>query len=191
MKHVFLVAVAAVGLALFAATGLVYPQQTRNKDKDKVMDRLEVLTVWKMMEALDLDKGTANKIMEVRSKFLGDRKALQKGLNEDFQRLRQLLQEPPKAADDSELARLVQDVRDKRKKLSQLHDAQYEAVSKLLSVRQQAELILFLKDFRKEIHAILNAPPGPPQEPGKGGRFRPPTGPPPPAAPPFPGSPTN
>ncbi|MBI4963881.1 MAG: hypothetical protein HY913_11445 [Desulfomonile tiedjei] len=174
MRRMCLVVVVALGLALSGIAAPVYPQQT--KDKDKFLDRLETLTVWKMIEALDLDKPTSNKVMEIRSKFLAERKRLQKDLKDDFQRLRQLLQQPAKSTDEAELSRIVTDVREKRKRLSELYDAQYDEVAKVLSVRQQAQLILFLKEFRKEIHAILDRQPGPPREPGKGGGLRQPFG---------------
>jgi len=189
MRRLFLVVVVAFGLALSGAAAPVYPEQA--KDKDKFMDRLETLTIWKMMEALDLDKATGDKVMEIRSRFLAERKQLKKGLNADFARLRQLLQQPPNPADDSELSRILQDVRDKRKKLSEMHDEQYNEVSKVLSLRQQAQLILFLKDFRKEIHSIIAQQSGLPREPGTDGRFRRPLGPPPPGAGPPPGPPAG
>lgn len=187
MRSLFLVVAVAVGLAVSGLAAPAYPQQ--EKDKDKFLDRLETLTIWKMMEALDLDKATADKVMEIRSKFLGERKQLQKALKEDFGRLHQLLQQSSGATDESELARIVQDVREKRKKLSELQENQYNEVSKVLSVRQQAQLILFLKEFRKEIRSILGQQSGPPREPGREGRFRQPLGPPSPGAGPPPGPP--
>jgi Spy/CpxP family protein refolding chaperone len=187
MRHLLLVAMLVFGLALSLAAAPVCAQQA--KDKDKFLDRLETLTIWKMMEALDLDKTTGNKVMEIRNKFLSERKQLKNGLNQDLGRLRELLQKPPNTADDPELARIVQDVREKRKRLMELFDEQYNEVAKVLSVRQQAQLIVFLKDFGKEIHAILAQPSRAPREPGAEDHFRKPLGPPPPGAGPPPGQP--
>ena len=50
----------------------------RERKNGKFEERLELLTMWKMMEALNLDKPTAEKIMEIRHKFVGQRKALQR-----------------------------------------------------------------------------------------------------------------
>ena len=138
------------------------------KDGDKAQERLEVLRMWKMMEALNLDKTTADKIFGIRAKYLGEEKQLRKDLQEDIRKLRSQLKEPPSGSVDSELESLLKDIRDKRRKLHSLWNEQYEEVSRILSIRQQAELMLFLKDFHREIRSLLYPPGQPPQGPGGG-----------------------
>ena len=142
-------ALIAVGVLLVGASSLFATDSEQKRDKDKVQDRIETLTMWKLIEALDLDQPTANKLLEIRHKFVSQRKSLQKGLSEDFQALRRQLSDASKPADENELGRLLEDVREKRKELQGLREQQYEDVSKVLTVRQRAQLVLFFKEFRK------------------------------------------
>jgi Spy/CpxP family protein refolding chaperone len=144
-----------MALAFVGAGGVSYAQWVAEGDKsDKAHERLEIITMWKMMEALDLDKATADKILEIRHKFLAQRKALKARVTKDIMALKQRLAQTT-APDDPELAQLVADIRANRKKLMQLREEQYEEVSKVLTVRQQAELVIFLKEFRKELRHLL------------------------------------
>ncbi|AFM24325.1 hypothetical protein [Desulfomonile tiedjei] len=136
-------------------------QDFQKRDPEKIQERLEFLTMWKMMEALDLDKQTADKIMEIRKKFLSNRKEIQQSLANDFQTLRDILKSPRGQEDPNKLSPIIADVREKRKKLEALQDELYNEVSSLLTVRQQAELILFLKDFQKELRQMIRPRPGP------------------------------
>ena len=151
-------ALIAVGVILVGATSLFAAGPELRRDRDKVQDRIETLTMWKLIEALDLDQPTADKLLEIRHKFLSQRKSLQKGLSEDFQALRKQLSDSSKPADEKELARLLEDIREKRKELQGLREQQYEDVSKVLTVRQRAQLVLFFKDFRKELRSLLRPP---------------------------------
>jgi Spy/CpxP family protein refolding chaperone len=168
-----------VALLLAGTSSLSYAQPPAKPAKsDKTQEWLEIVTMWKMMEALDLDKATAEKILEIRHKYLGKRKDLHSSLTQDLKALKQRLAEAT-AADDKELARLLSDIRDKRKKLMELWDLQYDEVSKILTTKQQAELVIFLKESRKELESIL-APGGVPAErPGPPNHNRSPYGPPP------------
>jgi hypothetical protein len=139
---------------LLISSGIAVGSEREPRDA-KFEERIELLTMWKMMEALNLDKPTAEKIMEIRHKYVDQRKALQREIGDDFQTLRQLLRDTTGKTSDDELAKVLTRIRDKRLRIKGLFDEQYNEVSKVLTVRQRAELVLFLKDFHKEIRSIL------------------------------------
>jgi Spy/CpxP family protein refolding chaperone len=124
-------------------------------DRDKIRDKIEFIRMWKMLEVLDLDKATAEKILAIRGKYVARKKNLRRALNEDFDKLRHELRTSPQGTNDAELKRLLDSIRDKRERLRALWGQQYEEVAKHLTIRQQAKLMLFLKDFRKEIRSML------------------------------------
>lgn len=128
------------------------------RDRDKIREKIEFMKMWKMLDVLDLDKATADKILQIRRKFIARKKSLRRALNEDFRKLRQQLRDSPQGPDNAELSRLLQSIREKRKELRELRSEQYEEVAKHLSIRKQAELLIFLKDFRREIRSILRPP---------------------------------
>jgi hypothetical protein len=175
MLRKLIVALIAVGF-LAAGSGVAICFD-RGRQNGKFEERIELLTMWKMMERLNLDKPTAEKIMEIRGKFLGQRKVLQLEIREEFRTLRKLLRENSTKPVDDELEKVLGRIRDKRLKIKGLFDEQYNEVSKVLSIRQRAELVLFLKDFHKEIRSILppQGPAGVPQ--GRGFMPRRPAGP--------------
>ncbi len=161
-------ALIAVGMLLVGASSLFATDPEQRRDRDKVQDRIETLTMWKLIEALDLDQPTADKLLEIRHRFLVQRKSLEKGLSEDFQAIRKQLTDSSKTADEKELSRLLADVREKRQELQRLREQQYEDVSKVLTIRQRAQLVLFFKDFRKELRSLLRPPQAPGGVPEKG-----------------------
>lgn len=161
-------ALIAVGMVLIGASSLFATDPEQKRDRDKVQDRIETLTMWKLIEALDLDQPTADKLLEIRHRFLAQRKSLQKGLSQDFQAIRKQLSDSSKTVDEKELGRLLADVREKRKELQGLREQQYEDVSKVLTVRQRAQLVLFFRDFRQELRSLLRPPPAPGGVPEKG-----------------------
>lgn len=177
--RIVLSALTCAVLILIGGLQIVHSEQARGKDKQ--WERLEIVTMWKMIDALNLDNATADKIMEIRHKFLAQRREIKKALDVDIQKLRQDLKSP--SADDAELSRLIQSVRQKRKELTNLHNEQYDEVSKILPVRKQAELILFLKDFQKELRKVLRQQLAP-HDMEQTGLPRPPNGPPPGPRPP-------
>ncbi len=131
---------------------------------EKPQERLEIITMWKLMEALNLDKPTADKIFEIRHNFLDRRKQLQRELAEVFKAIRLRLKESSDP-NDKELGVLLKNVRETRKKLTDLRDQQYEEVSKVLTLRQRAELVLFFKEFHHEILELTRQQSGPAGKP--------------------------
>lgn len=164
-------------VAFFAATAMAEPPKTRRgfgppKDPEKAREHFEMLTMWRMMDALDLDKTTGQNVFEIRRRFNAERKALVKELGQELETLRTRIQDEKAPPDEKELNRIIKNVRDKRKRLETLQDQQYDEISKVLTVVQQAKLLVFMKDFQDEIRAFIHRPPPPPPPP--------PGGPPPP-----------
>lgn len=153
--HKLVAALLAMGFILGGLGSAFCAEPKRNANKFR--ERIETLTMWRMMEVLDLDQETSNKILVVHRKFETKRKELEKSLGEDVHKLRALVKDSEERAGDKELASLIDNIRSKRKQLDDLRDARFTDVSKILSVRQQAKLILFLKDFRGEIRELIRS----------------------------------
>jgi len=134
---------------------------------EKHGERLEIITMWKMMETLNLDRQTAEKILELRRSINAEKKSIERELEADFDALRKELAKAA-GSNDQELNRIIQAIRTKHKQWKDLKDKQYNELTKILTVRQQAQLFVFLKDFAKELREMLR-PPGRP--PGLGPRM--------------------
>jgi hypothetical protein len=150
--------------------------------RGKFQDRIEWMTMWKLMESLELDKPTADKIYEIRRKYLDQKKELVKEINAGVESLKQALQRDPSKVNEALLTEMISSVREKRRKLEGLLDEQFGELATVLSVRQQAKLVVFMKDFQEELRAMFRPPgPGGPPPPPRGEGFGPPL---PPAGPP-------
>ena len=107
--------------------------------------------------------------LEIRRRYLEKKRTLRNDLQADFRRLRDLLGESSGTVSEETLKQVLTTIREKRNKLQSLWGEQYDEVSKVLSVRKQAQLMLFLKDFRREIRSLLRPRGlGPPRGPGSG-----------------------
>lgn len=155
--------------------------QDKPRDRGKFQERIEWMTMWKLMEALELDKATADKVYAIRRKYLDLKKKLIQEINDGVASVKSDLQQEPEQISDSKLAEKIADIRIKRRKLEGLLDEQFEDLSKVLSVRQQAKLVVFMKDFQDELRTMFHGPgphhpgPPPPHRPGEGfGPPRPP-----------------
>jgi len=163
----------ALILTVLAALLVPCARSQPEEGPDKAQERIEILQMWKMMEALDLDKKTADKIFEIRAKFLEDRKKLRQAVSQDTRKLRDLLQRPAGESSDIEIEQLLKKIRENRQQLKDHWERQYDEVSKLLTIRQQARLILFLKDFQRSVSGLMRPPPSQPRmQPGTGQEMR-------------------
>lgn len=148
-----------MSLLLAAILALTMPAggfsaQGEESFREKRESRIEILTMWRLMEELDLNKKTADSIFEIRKKYLKRRKSLIQEINQDLQALKKALGAPEDTVTENEINDMLQEIRSKRNKLMSLWSDQYEEVSKLLTIRQQARLVLFMKEFRKELRRL-------------------------------------
>lgn len=146
--------VSMILVALIVAVGCI-SSHAQSERRQEMRKRIELLAMWQMMKELDLDEETAQKIFAIRKRFVDERKAIRAGLRESFRELRQIVDHPPDQASEERLRELLKNIRSKRKELMQLKEKQYEDVAGVLTLRQQAKLVIFLKDFRRRIRSLM------------------------------------
>ncbi|MBI5584992.1 MAG: hypothetical protein HY892_14365 [Deltaproteobacteria bacterium] len=121
--------------------------------REKARDRIQMVRMLKLTEALRLDRETAARFFTVGSRYEETKRHVRRDLNEDIQRLRQTLQNlnPP----EKELRETVLRIRNRKKDLSDLNLKQIDEELSLLRPEQQARYLLFTVDFRREIDELL------------------------------------
>jgi hypothetical protein len=178
MKKMTIAVVMSAALCLCVGTAMAEQPKGRQilgtpRDVDKAIEHFEMGIMWRMMEALDMDKTTAEKVFDVRRRFAEEQKAIFQELAKEMESLRAKLQEKTAQPNEKKLLGFINSIRDKRKRLESLRDRQYDEISQVLSVVQQAQLLIFTKEFRDEIRAFVHRPlmPAggpPPPPPGMG-----------------------
>lgn len=144
----------SVGLSLLCCMFCANLEAQPKNFKEKRESRLEILTMWRLMEELDLDKETADSIFEIRREFLKKRRSLTKDINHKIQALEKALDKNDTPNDEQAIKKTLDVIKKKRSELIKLWGAQYEEMSKLLTIRQQAKLVIFMKSFRKELKRL-------------------------------------
>lgn len=165
-----------VAFVALASAHAVMAQEPSPKERGKLQEKIEWMTMWKLIEALELDKPTADKVYAIRRKYLEQKQKLVKVIDEGVRSLKQQLEQESEKVDEAGLAEQIAKIREARQKLEGLVDDQFQELSKVLSVRQQAKLMVFMKEFPQELRSMFRGPGfhPPPLPPRPGGRFGPP-----------------
>lgn len=115
--------------------------------------RLELLRLWRLVDELEVDEGQAEKLFPVWSRHRRQRQELQADRKRMTEELRELL--GGKDVDDDALQKRIGEIRGLDKKRGELEAAMNTELTKLLSVRQQARLLLFSDQFRDDLKEII------------------------------------
>lgn len=141
-------------LSLTLFTGYAFSEPYRDNDiapskesMDKVRKRIETLKMWKLTEALSLNEETAAKFFPVLNKY--DRKRMKIGseMKKDMLQLRQSVD----TASENELEVIILRLRNHHKKLQEISSEELSKLRDILSVRDMGRLILFKRDFKKDM----------------------------------------
>lgn len=126
------------------------------EDKDprgKAWERIHMIKMFKLTEALKLDREGAARFFAVDNKYKEGKRRLRHDLHEDIQRLRSLIRDmnPP----ERELRELLSRMKNRRKELDDLIQKQTEEEMNLLKLDQQARYVLFQIDFHREMQDLI------------------------------------
>lgn len=143
--------------ALAAVTGstAVQAQSWRQPadPREQARERIQMVRMLKVTEALRLDRDTAARFFAVGSRYEETKRQVRRDMNDDIQRLRHTLQNlhPP----EKDLRETVSRIRNRKKDLDELQLKQLDEELSLLRPEQQARYMVFTVDFRREINDLL------------------------------------
>jgi Spy/CpxP family protein refolding chaperone len=115
--------------------------------------RMELLRLWRLVDELRVDEAQAEKLFPLWSRQHRQRRELQverKALTEE---LRDLLDSDD--VEEGALEKHIAQIRDLDRKRGALETATNDELTKLLSTRQQARLLLFGQQFRGDLKEII------------------------------------
>jgi DNA repair exonuclease SbcCD nuclease subunit len=144
-----------IALGVLAGSPVVWAQSWREPadPREKARDRIQMVRMLKVTEALRLDRDTAARFFAIGSRYEDTKRQVRRDMNDDIQRLRYILQNlhPP----EKDLRETVNRIRNRKKDLSELTLKQIDEELSLLRPDQQARYLLFTIDFRREIDDLL------------------------------------
>ena len=116
-------------------------------------DRARTFLVIRMAEELDLSDEKALQVSAVLRRSEDRRRELTAQRDQIESQLRAALEQSP--PNDADLGKLVGQANDVDQQLSQVVENSYREVQKLLTVEQQAKLVLFRPQLRKQVRGAL------------------------------------
>ena len=140
--------------------------------REQLRRNIENMRIWKMTQFLELSTEQSTKFFPIFNEFQGKREKLEEERGEMMRRLGELVESEEEH--ESEIKRLMSGLVKNRERMVSRQDEFRREAGKVLSLKQQAKLVIFEGRFRREMHRMI--------EDIKMRRFR--QGPHPPAAPP-------
>jgi Spy/CpxP family protein refolding chaperone len=157
MKNLLaLVLVMAFSIGLLAGTALGCQQGKEGSNPGceehmrKTQERIMTLRLWKLMEALSLDEEMSLKLFPVIKKYEQRSEELWNSKRGDMDALRAALE----ADDEAGIEKALNRVEETRSALHELKEAKSQELKDILTVKQQAQYMLFEKSFRREIKKV-------------------------------------
>jgi Spy/CpxP family protein refolding chaperone len=134
----------------FLITGLAYAQPL---PRERVRKQIETIRMWKLTEALNLTQEQSMRFFPLFNQFQRESRRLDQERNRLLDRLKDVLgEERPK---EKEMSDLIKRLKENRTKKEEGQRDFWLQASRILTIRQRAELLIFQRDFEKRIREII------------------------------------
>lgn len=137
-------------LFLFLINGLAYPQPL---PKERVREQIETIRMWKLTEALNLSQEQSMRFFPLFNQWERERHQLDLERNRLLDELKLVLKrERPK---EKEIRTLLERLEENRVRRGEGQKDFWLQASKILTLRQRAEYLIFQRDFERRIREII------------------------------------
>jgi len=121
--------------------------------REELRRNIENMRIWKMTQFLELSTEQSSKFFPIFNEFQGKREKLEEERGEMMRRLGELVES--EAEHESEIRRLMSGLVKNRERMVSRQDEFWREAEKVLSLKQQAKLVLFEKHFKREIRGMI------------------------------------
>lgn len=153
-RILILIVVSLLALSFsYGAMAMDNQKPLRHQDAKRVHDRLRLMRMWKLTDYLNLDEETSAKLFPILNRYDDQRLALNEervGLLKDIKT--ELDKETP---DEKKLGQLLTKAEELRLKMEKLNQDEWNELKKVLSVQQQAKMLLFYRSFDRELYRMM------------------------------------
>ncbi len=145
----------AMATFAFGQPGRFDEPGTRNetRKRERVRDRIELMKMWKLTEALDLDQETAAKVFPLLNAHNEEHRKLREKRYEIISALKQ--ESEKDQADTRVLRSLLNNFKENERAMVELRNKKLDDLSKLLGEEQVAKLIVFVPQFEREMRELI------------------------------------
>ncbi len=126
--------------------------------REEVRKKIEAIRIWRLTEALDLDANTSAQLSSLFASLDNKRQEIQRDQANVLRELKISLQSSK--PEEAKLKTLLERLEKNRRAMYDLRDQEAESIKKILSVEQQARLVLFQQRFQREMRNMLRGAQG-------------------------------
>ncbi|MFC1549602.1 Spy/CpxP family protein refolding chaperone [Nitrospirota bacterium] len=134
---------------------------------EKVRKRVEMVRIWKLTEALDLDEKTADRLFPILRKYDKQKVELRSEMFRSRRQIRQM--ESGRGGEKVDAKKLLEDMEKSKARMTAIEEEQYKEIKKVLTPEQMVKYIAFEERFRREMKQMMRES----REGGDGGKGRP------------------
>jgi len=125
----------------------------RQQEMKRIHDRVRLLRMWKCIEYLKLDEETSTKLFPIMNRYDDQRLALKEDRMGVWKDVRaELDKETP---DEKKLEELVVKAEELRLRMEKLNQEERNELKEVLSIKQQAKLLLFYRNFDRDLYRMI------------------------------------
>ena len=121
--------------------------------REQLRRDIENMRIWKMTQFLELSTEQSTKVFPIFNDFQKEREKLEEERGEMMRRLGELVES--EAEHESEIRRLMSGLVKNREGMVSRKDEFRREAGKVLSLKQQAKLVLFEEHFKREIRGMI------------------------------------
>lgn len=122
-------------------------------DRQKMRERVELIKMWKLTEALDLDQETATKLFPLMNEYDNKQRDLR---NKRGETMKQIQEELKKDAPDAAVLRASIDLFKRNERdMTEMRMQRLDALSKVLTDEQVAKMIALVPKFERRIKELI------------------------------------
>lgn len=153
-RILILIVVSLLALSVsYAAIAMDNQQPLSRHQTKRIHDRLRLMKMWKLTEYLKLDEETGAKLFPILNRYDDQRLALNE---ERVGILKEIKAEFDKdTPDEKKLGELVAKADELRLKMEKINQDERNELKKVLSVQQQAKMLLFYRNFDQELYRMM------------------------------------
>jgi Spy/CpxP family protein refolding chaperone len=123
--------------------------------REKIRQRIKTIKIWQLTDTVGLTPEQSEKFFPIYNEHQDALQDLEKEQQEAFRRLNALTDDPD--ASDKDIKEAMKQIDEFARRSMQIRQDYMEEISKVLSIRQQAKLLVFEEMFKKRLRETIES----------------------------------
>lgn len=121
------------------------------EQREELRKRIEMIKMWKLTQTLDLDDKTAAELFPLMNRYDREKAEVQHTIRKNMQELKENIE----SKNERRLSSIMKNLETYHGQLKEIEEREWSDMKNVLTIEQQAKLVLFRMNFRREIRDII------------------------------------